>query len=79
MDWIWEYVDRYKHHPKSVPGLMWHEFVGAIERLGRFDLRERLLVADGISLGQPAQSEDYVAIRAMEREKLDRVAYPWRK
>jgi hypothetical protein len=78
MELVFEYVDRYKHHPRSVPGLTWHEFVGLVERTGCSHARERLLIAAGIADGQPV-AEDYVGIRVLEQDKIQRLAFPWRK
>lgn len=76
MDLVFEYVDRYKHHPAAVPGLTWHEFVSLVDRTGRSAVRDRLILADAVAIGQPAQSEAELGLRSMERERLTRLAWP---
>jgi hypothetical protein len=75
MDLVWEYADRYKHHPDMVPQMTWHEFVGGVERTGRYQVRDKLIVADGMNLGQPVDP-GAVAMRGMDLAKLSRVAWP---
>ncbi len=79
MDLVFEYVDRYKHHPQSVPGLTWHDFVGLVERTGRSEVRDRLIFADAVMLGQPANDAKELGLRMMEKAKLERLAWPDRE
>lgn len=73
MDLVAEYADRYKHLPPAETP--WHEFIALLGRTDRFDLRDRLRVADGTLLGQPVSTED-MGIRQLERAKLEKLAYP---
>jgi len=75
MDLVWEYADRYKHHPDMVPQMTWHEFVGGVERTGRYQVRDKLILADGASLGQPVDP-GAMGMRQMELSKLRRIAWP---
>lgn len=75
MDLIFEYVDRYKHHPRSVPGLTWHEFLSLVDRTGRSQARDRLQMADAVARGQPVDPS-LVGVRMMEQRQLERVAFP---
>jgi len=76
---VTEYLERYKHHPAAVPGMTWHEFAYHVDRRGEFQVRDRLVLADAVSLGQPAQSGSDLAFRAMERRRLERIAWPERE
>ena len=71
-----EYVDRYKHTPP--PEMSWHEFLALVQRTERFEVRERLRLADGTAFGQPVSQQD-MGIRTLERAKLEGIAWPWRK
>ena len=73
MDLVAEYAHAYGGAPR--PDQPWHEIAALASRIGRFDLRTALQVADGVMLGQPP-SEETVVIRSMERAKLNRLAYP---
>ena len=71
MDLHAEYSRRYGGPPR--PAQSWHEVLAMSRRITRFDLRDRLIVADGTSLGQPV-TEDSRALRALELRKLRRLA-----
>lgn len=73
---VGEYLDRYKHHPATVPGLTWHEFAVLVDRTGRYQVRDRLIFADAVARGQPAQSGGELALRSMENAALKRIAWP---
>lgn len=76
MDVLAEYADRYKHMPP--PEMPWHEFLALVSRVDRFDVRDRLRLADGEILGQPVSEKD-MGIRQLQRAKLEGIAWPWRK
>ena len=76
---VFEYVDRYKHHPATVPGLSWHEFASLVDRTGRSQVRERLIFADAVARGQPAQNQSELTLRRMEQAGLERIAWPGRE
>lgn len=79
MDLVFEYVDRYKHHPDQVPGLTWHEFASLVDRTGRSQVRDRLILACAVADGQPAGSEAELVQRRMQRAGLERIAFPDRE
>jgi hypothetical protein len=76
---VFEYVDRYKHHPQTVPGLSWHEFASLVVRTGRSEVRDRLIMADAFIIGQPAESPADATLRKMQKAGLERVAWPGRE
>lgn len=75
MDMVVEYADRYKHHPATVPRMTWHEFVAFVDRTGRYEARDRLIMADAVTLGQPVDPSQ-MALRMMEKAGLERLAWP---
>ena len=76
MDAVFDYADRYKHHPDSVPGLTWHEFLSGVERTGRYAVREQLVLAGGMALGRPVDDPAASSLHQMEIGKLQRIAWP---
>lgn len=72
MDLVADFADRYGA-PR--PTTTWHEMLSLVKRTTRLELRDRLLMADGLMIGQPAQSSD-AGVRQMLRSKLDRLAWP---
>jgi hypothetical protein len=69
-----EYAHAYGRVPLDTEP--WHQVMALVSRTGRFEVRERLVVAAGMADGQPVHP-DYAPIRAMEHEKLAKMAYPW--
>jgi hypothetical protein len=76
---VGEYMDRYKHHPTTVPELTWHEFAFHVDRTGQYQVRDRLIFADAATLGAPAHDGADLALRAMEKHRLERIAWPGKR
>lgn len=73
MELVAEYADRYKHTPP--PETTWHEFVALLERVDRFDLRDRLRIRDGQLLSGPVDPS-HARIAVLEADRMNRLAYP---
>jgi hypothetical protein len=63
-----EYANRYKHLPADT--MSWHRFLSLVVRASRFETRDRLVVADGTLMGQPATSEQGAGQRMLMDAKL---------
>ena len=60
------------------PDDTWHAVVALVQRSDRFEARDRLAIAHGTALGQPV-TEDQMSFRLMEKDKLERAAFPTRR
>jgi hypothetical protein len=76
MDLVFEYARAYGGVPR--PDQSWHEVLAGVARVERFETRDKLTVADGVSLGQPPVDDGQAGIRALERVKAEREVYPLR-
>lgn len=69
---VGDYLDRYKHYPPDA--MTWHEFSSLVDRTGRYEARERVLLADAVMLAQPAQDGADLAMKSMHKASLERLA-----
>jgi hypothetical protein len=76
MDLVFEYARAYGGVPR--PDQSWHEVQAGVARVERYETRDRLALADGVMLGQPAPDEGAAAVRALQRGALEREVYPLR-
>lgn len=72
MDFVAEFAERYGAPRADTP---WHELIALVKRRTRFQLRDRLILADGEELGRQPTPDDAV-VRQMLRAKYDRLAWP---
>jgi hypothetical protein len=69
MDVVAEYAERYGAPSRETT---WHEIIALVKRTGRFELRDRLIQADGVILGKPSTAPTDMLLRA----KYERLAWP---
>lgn len=70
MDLVADYARSYGGVPRRDQS--WHEVLALAARVSRNDLREKLIIADGMTLGQPSSGPDAVT-RASLRASLERI------
>lgn len=71
MDLTAEYARMYGGAPRADQS--WHEVLGLVRRINRFEARARLAVLDGSSLAQPAGDSAASSLRGMQLAKLQRI------
>lgn len=74
MDVIAEYAERYG---TPDPKTSWHQIIALVKRAGRFELRERIIYADGVQWGRPEATAD--ATGMLLRAKYEDLAWPGAK
>lgn len=73
MDLVADYARTYGGAPRH--DQPWHEVLALLSRTARFEMRDRLIVADGTVLGQPVAESERAQTQLL-KAKLRDIAYP---